>query len=140
MNRSNYQLYFLPIRLEGFGRFGFSVDLKDEFVDFAKNQKLDSQLYERNGKEILKACGFNDSSIKIAQLDEIGIYGWHKDYSGLLVRASVPGKEENNISLSTTPTYRLTPHNIDTVQQFTAAFALVNKWLIDIELRIPKKG
>jgi hypothetical protein len=142
MNRltsSNYQSYFCPRRDIAIGRFGFGVDLKDEFVEFAKKQELDHKDYEKYGMDVLKACGFNDTAIKLAGLDKIGIYGWHQNHSGLLVRASVPGGEENNITLGKNPDYRLSPHNVDEMRQCTALFSLVTHWLTDIELRIPRK-
>ncbi|MDD5193766.1 MAG: hypothetical protein PHF67_04245 [Candidatus Nanoarchaeia archaeon] len=133
-----YKINFFPsCDNPGGGGFGFSVDLDKGLVEFAKTQELDHQAYEGIGKRILLGAGFRLEAITASMLDEIGVYGWHEQHNGLMVRASVPGCQENNVSLSfSTGDYRFVPHNIDDAQEFAAAFALVNHWLRDIITRM----
>jgi hypothetical protein len=134
-----YQINFLPNCKSPSGAgFSFSVDLREDFIESAKRQQIDHKAYEEDGKRILLGAGYNTECVDKLVNNWIGIYGWHQDYSGLMVRASVPGWQENQIDLiNPTPReYRLTAHNIDDSQQFAASFALVNKWLNDIMFRM----
>lgn len=137
--KAPYQIYFLPnCKSVSSGGFGFLVDLREDFVEFAKKQDLDHQKYEEDGKRILLGAGYNSECVEELVNNWIGIYGWHQNHGGLMVRASVPGWQENQIDL-TMPTlheYRLSSHNIDDSQQFAASFALVNNWLNDIVVRM----
>ena len=136
--KTPYQIYFLPnCKSPSSGGFGFSIDLRKDFVEFAKKQELDHERYEKDGRLILLGAGYNRDCVEELVNNWIGIYGWHQDYSGLMVRASVPGWDENQVDLITSAgDYRLSSHNIDDSLQFAASFALVNNWLNDIVSRM----
>jgi len=134
-----YKINFLPdCKSQSGGGFGFSVDLSVDFVEFAKMQELDHAAYERHGREILLGAGYKPNIIEELSEEWSGIYGWHQNYSGLLVRTSVPGWQENQIDLinPTSNEYRFSAHNIDDSQQFAASFALILNWLNDINFRM----
>jgi len=136
--KNPYQIHFLPnCKSLSSGGFGFSIDLREDFVEFAKKQELDHERYEKDGRLVLLGAGYSRDCVEELVSNWIGIYGWHQDYSGLLVRASVPGWDENQVDLITPHgDYRLSSHNIDDSQQFAAAFCLVNNWLNDIVSRM----
>ena len=135
---SPFQINFSPNDRSPSGNgFGFSVDLRKDFVEVAKRVKLDYRAYEDDGRKILLGAGYNSSCVEDLTDHGIGIYGWHKDYSGLLLRATVPGFQENQIELNILwRDYRFISHNIDDSQQFAASFALINRWLNDITYRM----
>ena len=140
MRESNYRFNCLPDQHRATGAFVFTVDVREDFLEFAKTQTLDHVAYETEGFQMLDACGFNKQKVISYGLDRTGIYTWHNEFSGLLLRVMLPGWEENYIELSNMSRnwHIFGVHNIDCVEQFAAGFLLLNKWLRDIDLRMPK--
>ena len=133
MKKSNFSIKYFPSqKLSG---QGFEIDISDEFVEFARKQKLNKERYENLAREAYVFFGFEKS---LEFYVDRQICNWEGD-SGLLHHVIVPGNaagiclEEGLAGLS------YTPNNIDSPNQALVLFRVMFHYLNDIELRIPNE-
>ncbi len=131
MGKTNYRIVYSPKQI--IGGYGFHVYLTPEFCDFARQQEVDKERYERRGLEFLKASYFKED---ISGLWPEGrrICNWD---GGLLTNISAPGNGCGlDLLLDDPHGPALYPNNIDSLYQQSALLAIVSNWLNDMELKI----
>lgn len=135
MERSNCQILYWP--KDGACGHSVTVEVSEEFIEFARKQEIDKKKYEKIGLGIIRACGWE----KFGKRDishEGGICHWEED-SGLLHHICIPGNAAGVALEKMAHEWAYRPHNMHYMSQAAAVLGIMSFYLKDIEIRIPRK-
>lgn len=135
MEKSNYQIYYWP--KDGICGHSVTVEVSEEFIEFARKQEIDKKSYEEIGLGIIRACGWENFEKKDMS-HEGGICAW-EDNSGLLHHINVPGNAAGVALEEGAHGWAYHPHNMDYMSQAAAVLGIMSFYLRDIEMRLPRK-
>lgn len=138
MNKSNYQIHYYPI-IKSHGNL--RVDVSNEFVEFAKKQKINKEKYEELGLSFIKLSGWPDYTKEMIRHGPSGgrICNWWEENdveTGLLFFVNVPGNAAGLCLEDGADGWRYYPHNMDNMSQAAVALGIITEYLSEIELNI----
>ncbi len=128
---SNYMFHYRPNRKRPM--HVVDIEVKEEFVEFLRGQKIDYDKYEKIAIDAMKV---NDvSECFIEQAEREGVCRWEE---GLLTYISIPFGDAAAMALDlgvpTGSVYR--SHNIDSCSQSSVILAVMTRYLSNMDMRI----
>ncbi len=135
--KSTYTIHYWPRnKIAG---FGVTIKISNEFLEFAKRQKIDKQKYEEIGLEIIQASGWKNLNYDFFEKTG-GICNWVEgvENTGLLHHVRVPGNAAGVALEKGLDGWAYYPHNMDNISQASAVLGIMSHYLDNIESRMPK--
>jgi len=135
LGKAHHLIHYSP--KPGICGHSVTAHVSNEFIEFAKRQKIGRRKYERLGLEMIRECGWPD--FKYSDIQHAPrICGW-VDRTGLLFYVNVPGNAAGVALEKGSNGWVYHPHNMDRQNQAAVVLGLMTNYLTEIEARIPRK-
>ncbi|MEA3230098.1 MAG: hypothetical protein U9P44_04230 [archaeon] len=125
---SNYRIYYAPH--SGAGGHGFSIEVSEDFVDFAKELDVNEARFENIALAALRVNGYDETLVKSFEIEGVCSFD-----GGLLEKIIIPGDATalvlERYGNPNAPVYL--SHNLDNSSQVSVIFAVMTAYLVSVE-------
>lgn len=126
LTRSNYSVRYIPE--EGQGGHAVEVSVSGEFIEFARQQKINPSALEDIAEQAMRACGIDENTIRMYKR-----HGFCKWDGGLLTSITIHGNATGlELDLRHVPPAYV-PHNVDSPIQAAVLLSIITFYLSSIE-------